>query len=82
MLTSAGGMGREATVFYKGLADLLCSHWDHSYSLTIHWLRYCLSFALLRSSILFICGSKSSVHRPVKGPQDLSVVLVESRLSD
>ena len=30
VLTSTGGMGREATVFYKRLADLLCSQWDHS----------------------------------------------------
>ena len=82
VLTSTGGMGQEATVFYKRLADLLCSHWDHSYSSTIHWLRCRSSFALLRSSILCIRGSRSSVHKPVKRPQDLSMVMVESRLSD
>ena len=48
------GPGSEASVFYKRLADLLCSHWDHSYSSSIHWLRCRLSFALLRSSILCI----------------------------
>ena len=82
VLTSTGGMGREATIFYKRLADLLCSHWDHSYSSTIHWLRCHLFFALLRSSIMCIRGSRSFVHKPVKGPPDLSVVLVKSRLSD
>ena len=80
--TSTGGVGREATVFYKRLADLLATHWGQPYSSTIHWLRCRLSFALLRSAILCIRGSRSSVHRPVKGPLDLSVVLVESWLTD
>ena len=80
--TSTGGMGQEATVFYKRLADLLATHWGRPYSSTIHWLRCLLSFALLRSAILCIRGSRSSVHRLVKGPLDLSVVLVESRLTD
>ena len=38
VLTSIGGMGRETTGFYKRLADVLFSHWDHSFSSTIHWL--------------------------------------------
>ena len=80
--TSTGGVSWEATVFYKRLADLLVTHWGQPYSSTIHWLRCRLSFALLRSAILCIRGSRSSVHRPVKGPLDLSVVLVESRLTD
>ena len=71
-----------ATVFYKRLADLLATHWGESYSLTIHWLRCCLSFALLWSAILCICGRRSSVHNPVRGPQDLSVILAESLLTN
>ena len=27
VLTSTGGMGHEATVFYRCLADLLATHW-------------------------------------------------------
>ena len=40
MLTSTGGMGREATTFYKRLADLLATRWGQPYSTTIHWLKY------------------------------------------
>ena len=36
--TSTGGVGWEATVFYKRLADLLATHWGQPYSSTIHWL--------------------------------------------
>ena len=32
-----GGMGQEATAFYKRLADFLATHWGQPYSLTIHW---------------------------------------------
>ena len=46
VFTSTGGMGREATVFYRRLADLLATHWGQDYSSTINWLRCRLSFAL------------------------------------
>ena len=48
VFTSTGSMGREATVFYRCLADLLATHWGQQYSQTINWLRCRLSFALLR----------------------------------
>ena len=31
VFTSTGGMGREATVFYRRLADLLATHWGQEY---------------------------------------------------
>ena len=40
MCTSTGGMGREATVFFKRLADLLATHWGQPYSI---YLTFCLS---------------------------------------
>ena len=80
--SSTGGMGCEATVFYRRLADLLATHWGQEYCQTISWLRCCLSFALLRCAILCICGSRSSARHPVLWPQDLSVVLAESRLAN
>ena len=82
VFTSTGGMGREATVFYRHLADLLATHWGQEYCQTINWLRCCLSFALLRCATLCIRGSRSSAHHPALGPQDLSVVLAESRLAN
>ena len=82
VFTSTGSMGREATVFYRHLADLLATHWGQQYSQTITWLRCRLSFALLRCAIMCIRGSRSSTHHPVLGPLDLSVVLAESRLTN
>ena len=42
----AGGLAKQATNFYKRLASKLAEKWDHSYSLTMNWLRCTLSFAL------------------------------------
>ena len=82
VFTSTGGMRREATVFYRRLADLFATHWGQEYCQTISWSRCCLSFGLLRCAILCIRGSRSSPHHPALGPQDLSVVLAESRLAN
>ena len=43
VLSVSGGLGREATQFYKRLASLLSTKWDQPYSTTISWLRCCLS---------------------------------------
>ena len=64
---------------YGHLADLLTTHWGQEYSQTINCLRCHLSFALLRFAIICIHGSRSSAHRPVLEPLDLSMVLAESR---
>ena len=43
-VTSTGGMGRETTVFYRHLADILATHWGQECSRTVNWLR-CRCFA-------------------------------------
>ena len=35
VFSSTGGMGCEATVFYRRLADMLTTHWGQDYSQTI-----------------------------------------------
>ena len=57
--TTSGGMGREATTFYKRLADLLAEKRQLPYGVVMGWLRCRLSFALLRSALLCIRGSRS-----------------------
>ena len=64
MFTSTGGMGWEATTFYKHLADLIATHWGQPYRITIHWLRCCMFFAL--PSYVFK-GAGSGTTRLVSG---------------
>ena len=60
VLSLTGGVGREANQCYNRLASLLFTKWNQPYSVTMGWLRCCLSFTFLRSSIMSIRGTCSS----------------------
>ena len=65
VLSTNGGMGKEPATFYRRLADLIAQKRQHPYSRVMGWLRCWLSFVSIRSSIMCIRGSRSSLHRPV-----------------
>jgi hypothetical protein len=67
VLSTHGAMGKEATTFYKRLADMLSQKRQQSYTTVMGWLRCRLSFACVRASILCIRGSRSSINRPAVG---------------
>ena len=80
MISLTGGLDREADTAYKHLASLLAAKRDSPYSTTMGWLRCSLSFAILRSSILCIRGTRlSACHVPRDLPVDL--VSAEAQLS-
>ena len=79
VLAATGGLGVEATSFYKRLASKLSQKWDSPYSTTLCWLRCRLAFSLLRSSIQAIRGVRSSRGHAVRSP---GAVTTESRISD
>ena len=54
VLSTTGGMGREATTFFKHLADMIAQKRQHPYPTVMGWLRCRLSFASLRASITCI----------------------------
>ena len=56
IFSTSGSMGPTATTVYKRLAAMIAEKNNKSYSKTIHWLRCCLSFSLLRSAIYVACG--------------------------
>ena len=61
VFTTSGGMGTTATVVYKRLTSLIA---DTSYNRTVHWLGCRLNFSLLRSAIMCLQGSCSTVNHP------------------
>ena len=65
VFSTSGGMGREATTFYKRLADMLANKQRRPYSVVMSWLRCKLSFAAIRASIMCIRGTRSSHYRPL-----------------
>ena len=75
VLSTMGGMGREAATFYRRLADGISRKERKEYSVIMGWFRCRLSFAILRSAILCIRGSRSSHHRPIN---ELNISLAAS----
>ena len=51
-------MGHECIAFYSRIAKLLAEKWDMDSSQTTAWVRTRLSFALIRSTNMAICGSR------------------------
>ena len=71
----------EASTFYKRLAYLLASKWDHPYSSTLCWLRCSLAFSLLRSAIQSIRGARSSCGHAIRTPTAVDLLNAESNIS-
>ena len=81
IFSTTGAAGPSCTRFISRLASLLADHNSStSYSCLMSWIRCRLSFALIRSAILCIRGSRSSRHRPVHHEHELAVA--ESRLQE
>ena len=80
IFSTAGGMGPAATITFKRLANLLSEKLDVSYSGMINFIRCRLSFALLRSAITAMRGSR----RPIRRVCDLqpALAIAESGLNN
>ena len=81
VLSATCGLAMEANTFYKRLASMLASKWDHNYSSTLCWLRCRLAFSLLRSSIQAIRGARSSCGHAIRMSTAVDLINSESRLS-
>ena len=59
VFTTTGGMAPECQVYHKHLAELLSVKKGEDYSTTMSWIRTKVSFAILRTSLLCLRGSRS-----------------------
>ena len=74
IFTTTGGMGDAASQVYKRLANLLCDKLDLSYGEIMGWIRFKLSFALVRSAIMCIRRARSWLHSPIsEAPLDIQI---------
>ena len=58
--STSGGAGPTCSVFMKRLASKLAEKREESYSATMAWLRCRICFALLRSAVMCLRGTRSS----------------------
>ncbi len=57
-------MGNECKIFLKRLSQLLSEKRSENYALMSTWIRTKLSFALLRSCLMCIRGTRRHFYRP------------------
>ena len=79
VFSTCGGMGREASVVVKRLADALATKRDESYSHVVCWMRCCLAFSLARSAIRCVRGSRS-IHRGALCQAPVDLIRAEARM--
>ena len=83
VFSALGGMSKPTETTYKRLASLLATKKNQQYNM-ITFIRCRLSFSLLRSAIICLCGSRSAAGRPHKDLTDFSLDVIEGKfpLSD
>ena len=59
VFTTTGGMSNVCQRYHSRLAELLAVKKQESYASTIAWIRTRVSFAVLRSALVFLRGSRS-----------------------
>ena len=59
VFTTTGGMADECLRYHSRLAELLSAKKQESYATTISWVRAKVSFAILRSALLCLRGSRT-----------------------
>ena len=79
VFASTGGMARECTIFFKRIADTLSDKKQIPFLQIMYLIRCCISFALLRSAVRAIRGSRSS-RRPVDCGIDFDRAITEGQL--
>ena len=79
VFSTTGGMGKETAVAYKHLAELLAEKRKSEYGITLAWMRCILSFALIRSAVTAIRGSRTSERRDI-ATTDIELACKESGL--
>ena len=77
-----GGMGRECQVFYKRLSSMLAEKRDDSYSQVASWIRTKTSFALLRSSLMCLRGTRHHFYRPEISMTTIDLEMREAQIRE
>ena len=67
-----GGMGKEAGHFLRALANLLAEKNDEPNAITMNWLRTKISFALTRSIVTCVRGTRTFRNKVTT--EDINVV--------
>ena len=73
VFTTTGGMADECIKYHSKLAELIAKKKGESCSNAISWIRAKVSFAIVRSAILYLRGSISSRRQLDFADSDLQI---------
>ena len=59
VFTTTGGMAQECQRYHSKLAELISSKKQEDYTITIRWIRTKVSFAILRTALVCLRGTRS-----------------------
>ena len=80
IFSSSRGFDKVATTFCKRIASMLAEKKHFVFCMSMRLIRCCISYALLRSSIMCIGGARSSLSQPVLDSR-FDLQAAESQLS-
>ena len=75
-----GGMGRECITFYKRLSTLISEKRQENLSSVSTWIRTRICFALLRSTLMCLRGTRHRYHRANVNEIDMELDLHEAAI--
>ena len=81
VLTTTGGMAEECKRYHSRLAELLAIKKGEDYASTVSWLRAKVSFAILRSALLCLRGSRGRRRNVDLQETDIRIENVTARIS-
>ena len=73
-------MGPTANVVYEQIVSMIAQKYDKTYSETLHWIRFELSYSLLHSAIMCLRGASSSIHHPATSPDTMDLACYEGQV--
>ena len=83
IFTTTGGMGKECLNYHSRLAELIAIKKGEDYAKTISWIRARTSFALLRSALICLRGTRSTIrnyHRDFRNT-DIEIENIEGAIN-
>ena len=81
VFTTTGGLAEECKRYHNRLAELLTIKKGEDYASTMSWLREKVSFAILRSSLLCLRGSRGRRKNVLHQDTDIRIENVTARIS-
>ena len=78
---TTGGIGKECLRYHSRLAELIAIKKGEQYAKTMSWIRSRISFALLRSALICLRGSRARrrIQRDIKNA-DIDIETVEGAI--